>query len=75
MMHLYKVSERPVDVLRRELHMGYTSLYNALVSLERYKLIVERAQGNKRLISLSDKGKRLAEKLWEAEAILQEGAT
>ena len=69
-MYLYKVGEKPLDPLRRELHIGYTALYRALHTLDRYGLVSERPLGVKRLLSLTEKGKRVAEKLLEAEEIL-----
>jgi len=54
-----------------DLGLGYGTIYRALGALEIMKLTTERSSGNRRLISLSEKGKVVAKRLKELDDYCQ----
>jgi predicted transcriptional regulator len=71
LLFLYKKRAKLTD-FKEELGAGYEAVYRAVLILERHKLINEHCEGKKRVFELSEKGKRIAEKMTEAEKILTE---
>ncbi|MEM2001483.1 MAG: helix-turn-helix domain-containing protein [Candidatus Methanomethylicaceae archaeon] len=53
-----------------ELRIGYGTIYRALGNLKEMGLIKERAQGVKRLLSLTEKGEHVAKVLKELDEFL-----
>jgi len=66
LMHLLDKVEIPLTDFT-ELHLGYGTVYRALGNLKEMNLVKERSRGIARLISLTEKGTYVAEKLRELD--------
>ena len=74
LIHLIKTGSMKVSDAR-SLGMGYGTFYRALYTLKDLQLIEEDiTKGVERRIRLSEKGRKVAEKLLEIDRILVEGS-
>jgi predicted transcriptional regulator len=71
LLFLYQRRAKFTD-FKKDLGAGNEAVYRAVLILERHGLIIERREGKKRMFELSEKGKKVAEKMNEAEKILAE---
>ncbi len=62
--------EAGIRELIAEARVSSSSVYRALTILYKYNLIKERSLYGRRLISLTDKGRRFAELILEADRVL-----
>lgn len=58
--------------LSSELNMSNTTVYNALLTLVQLGLISEKRERGKRVIYLTDKGKKVVSKLKELDKLIRE---
>ena len=74
---LFTLYENPrglhIRELKRKAGTGGHSTYRALTILYKYRLITEKTELGHRVIMLTERGKRLAKLLLEANKILEEG--
>jgi len=72
-LFLFRKGDAILSDFKKEIGMGYEAIYRSIATLIKYGLIVEKEMhGNVRCFELSEKGKRIAEKIWEAEQIMLE---
>jgi len=71
---LFKSGKMYIREIIREAGVGYTSIYRALHDMSELKLIDEEISEGKRFIMLTEKGKKVAEKLLEIEELLKTGS-
>lgn len=73
---LLYLSGKPAHIrsISDELDMSNTTVYNALLTLMKLGLIEEKRENVKRVISLTNKGEKVAKKLMEIEQILSESS-
>ena len=65
-------TKSPITEIRDALSMGSGTIYRAVHILSGFGLIVEESRGVARLFSPTEKGKRVARLLMEADDILSE---
>ena len=72
LIHLARAQKTklPITEIRNTLRMGSGTIYRVVHILSGFGLIVEESRGVARLFSLTEKGKRVASLLMEADAIL-----
>jgi len=70
-MYLYEVKEAPIAWIVNGCKMSFGTVYRAIKILSDYKIIGERAEGNKRIIYLTDIGIKIAEHLLAIDKLLK----
>ena len=72
LLYLEEKKRGYVRQILREASVGYTAFYRALYKLKKFGLVEEDLElGRIRVISLTEKGEKIAEKLKEADILLQ----
>ena len=72
LLFLGKKKEANISTLKKELYMGSAGVYSALSYLFKYGLVKKERRGKERVISITEKGAKVVEKLLEADQLIKE---
>jgi len=70
-IYLFKVGEAPIAKIVADNRMSFATVYRSLKVLHEFKIVGERAEGNKRILFLTEVGKEVASRLLEIDDILR----
>jgi len=71
LLYLLESGESNFSTVKASVGMNETTVYRGLENLESFKLVLDRREGNERLIRLSSFGEVVARKVKELEELLE----